>query len=132
MLPDLLARNGHGYTFAVPAWTGEGDAYSGVMVGASPELLVRREGDRIFVNPLAGSIGRHSDPEVDQARREGLAVSEKDLREHGYVVEDIVRILREHCDELDVPDGPSVIGTDVVAPVHLHHRAPARRLHVGA
>src|SRR5690606_7185413 len=114
VLPDLLARNGHGYTFAVPAWTGEGDAYAGVMVGASPELLVRREGDRIFVNPLAGSIGRHSDHEIEQARREGLAVSEKDLREHGYVVEDIVRILREHCDELEVPDGPSVIGTDAL------------------
>lgn len=114
VLPDLLARNAQGYTFAVPAWTGEGAATEGVMVGASPELLVRREGDRIFVNPLAGSIGRHADPEIDQARREGLAVSEKDLREHGYVVRDIVRILREHCDELDVPEGPSVIGTDAL------------------
>lgn len=114
VLPDLLARNGHGYTFAIPAWTGEGAESAGVMVGASPELLVRREGDRIFVNPLAGSIGRHSDPAIDQARREGLAVSEKDLREHSYVVQDIVRILREHCDELDVPEGPSVIGTDAL------------------
>ena len=114
VLPDLLARNAQGYTFAVPDWSGEGGAVAGVMVGASPELLVRREGDRIFVNPLAGSIGRHADPEIDEARRAGLAVSEKDLREHDYVVRDIVRILREHCDELDVPDGPSVIGTDAL------------------
>src|SRR5690606_27255787 len=109
LLPDLLIRNAHGYTFAVPIWAnGEQAEPTGVMVGASPELLVRREGDRIYVNPLAGSIGRHSDPEIDRERREGLAVSEKDLREHGYVVKDIVRILREHCDELEVPDGPSV------------------------
>lgn len=114
VLPDLLARNAHGYTFAIPDWSGEGGAVAGVMVGASPELLVRREGDRIFVNPLAGSIGRHADPEIDKARREGLAVSEKDLREHDYVVRDIVRILREHCDELEVPEGPSVIGTDAL------------------
>jgi len=114
VLPDLLGRNAQGYTFAIPVWSGEDATPAGVMVGASPELLVRREGDRIFVNPLAGSIGRHSDPEIDRERREGLAVSEKDLREHGYVVQDIVRILREHCDELEVPDGPSVIGTDAL------------------
>jgi isochorismate synthase len=115
LLPELLGRNAHGYTFAVPIWAaGAGAAPTGVMVGASPELLVRREGDRIYVNPLAGSIGRNSDPKVDQGLKEGLARSEKDLREHGYVVSDIVRILRMHCDELDVPDGPSVIGTDTL------------------
>lgn len=124
LLPDLLARNAHGYTFAIPAW-GLSDqaprtsndtpsAPSGTMVGASPELLVRREGNRIYVNPLAGSIGRHSDPATDLARKEGLAISEKDLREHSYVVNDIVRILRTYCDELDVPEGPSVIGTDAL------------------
>ena len=124
LLPDLLARNAHGYTFAIPAWGLNGQAShqnhttdaapSGTMVGASPELLVRREGNRIYVNPLAGSIGRHPDPEIDCARKEGLAISEKDLREHSYVVNDIVRILRTYCDELDVPAGPSVIGTDAL------------------
>lgn len=117
VLQDLISRNRHGYTFAIPAWKNVGDddvKIDGIMVGASPELLVRRQGDRIFVNPLAGSIGRHDDPVIDQNRRDGLAVSEKDLREHQYVVEDIVAILRQYCDELDVPDGPSVIGTDAL------------------
>jgi isochorismate synthase len=116
VLRDLLRRNAHGYTFAVPAWEGDAaaDKPAAVMLGASPELLVRREGDRVFINPLAGSIPRVADPAEDQARREGLAVSEKDLREHGYVVSDIVRILRDHCDDLDVPEGPSVIGTDAL------------------
>lgn len=115
LLPDLLRRNTHGYTFAVPIWAqGANAAPSGVMVGASPELLVRRVGDRIYVNPLAGSIGRSNDPEKDRSLQEGLARSEKDLREHGYVVADIARILRDYCDELDVPAGPSVIGTDTL------------------
>jgi isochorismate synthase len=121
LLPDLLARNGHGFTFAIPTWDTDEPSTarsnttpSGAMVGASPELLVRREGNRIYVNPLAGSIGRHADPAVDLARKEGLAISEKDLREHSYVVNDIVRILRTYCDELDVPAGPSVIGTDAL------------------
>lgn len=114
VLPDLLDRNAHGYTFALPIWSSDKASTQSMMVGASPELLVRREGAHIYVNPLAGSIGRHADPETDEARRAGLAVSEKDLREHSYVVEDIVRILREHCEELDVPEGPSVIGTDAL------------------
>lgn len=118
VLQDLLRRNTHGYTFAVPAWDGvptAGDERpTAVMLGASPELLVRREGDRVFINPLAGSIPRVADAAEDQARRDGLAISEKDLREHSYVVNDIVRILREHCVELDVPAGPSVIGTDAL------------------
>ncbi len=115
LLPDLLGRNAHGFTFAVPVWAdGADSAPTGMMVGASPELLVRREGDRIYVNPLAGSIGRSSDPEIDQSRKEGLSCSEKDLREHGYVVSDIERILRPYCAELDVPAGPSVIGTDTL------------------
>ena len=116
VLLDLLHRNAHGYTFAVPIWSGDdpGAQPAAVMLGASPELLVRREADRVFINPLAGSIPRHADAAEDAARREGLAISEKDLREHGYVVRDIVRILKEHCDELDVPDGPSVIGTDAL------------------
>ncbi|KAA0890004.1 isochorismate synthase [Pusillimonas sp. ANT_WB101] len=115
LLQDLLRRNAHGYTFALPIWGDGGTSLaSGVMVGASPELLVRREGDRIFINPLAGSIGRNSNPDTDAALKAGLARSEKDLREHAYVVNDIVRILHEYCDELDVPPGPSVIGTDTL------------------
>ncbi|MET4576067.1 isochorismate synthase [Ottowia thiooxydans] len=116
LMLDLLRRNAHGYTFALPIWSDEacGDVPAAVMLGASPELLVRREGDQVFINPLAGSIPRHADPAEDKSRKEGLAISEKDLREHGYVVRDIVRILKEHCDELEVPDGPSVIGTDAL------------------
>lgn len=115
VLADLLRRNAHGYTFAVPCWSEANTTTpSAVMLGASPELLVRREGARVFINPLAGSIPRHADPAQDQARKEGLAISEKDLREHSYVVNDIVRILRAHCSELEVPAGPSVIGTDAL------------------
>src|SRR5690606_27214017 len=51
LLPDLLDRNAKGYTFAVPIWGDGADAEpTGVMVGASPELLVRRIGDRIHIN----------------------------------------------------------------------------------
>lgn len=122
VLQDLLRRNAHGYTFAVPAWPEniENDAKDAasrpafIMLGASPELLVRREGGKVVMNPLAGSIPRHIDPLQDIDRRDGLAKSEKDLREHSYVVSDILRILQEHCEEIEVPANPSVIGTDAL------------------
>jgi len=113
LLSNLLAVNRHGYTFALPVWD-ETQAHSGTMVGASPELLVRRTGDVVHTNPLAGSIARHPDPEEDARRRAGLAASEKDLREHAYVVTGIADILREHCIDLQIPDRPSVIGTDTL------------------
>ncbi|THU05199.1 isochorismate synthase [Lampropedia puyangensis] len=113
IMRDLLTRNRHGYTFNLPIWAEDAQSQASMM-GASPELLVRREGEMVYINPLAGSIPRHSDPVIDQQRHEGLAASEKDLREHGYVVSDIARILAEHCTELDVPETPSVIGTDAL------------------
>jgi len=113
LLSNLLSGNRHGYTFALPLWDAD-KALAGMMVGASPELLVRRTGDVVHVNPLAGSIGRHPDPSEDSRLRAGLAASEKDLREHAYVVADIARILREHCAELQVPAQPSVTGTDTL------------------
>jgi len=115
LLAKLWSRNRHGYPFALPMW---GDASAsapvGMMVGASPELLVRRTGDVIHVNPLAGSIGRHPDPDADVRLRDGLTASDKDLREHTFVVDDIARILRKICVDLHVPTQPSVIATDTV------------------
>lgn len=113
VLEDLIRRNRAGYNFSLPIWDAQGK-HTGNMLAASPELLVRREGKRVYINPLAGSIGRHSDPKIDQKRRDGLAVSEKDLREHAYVVDDIVHNLAPYCAQLEVPEGPSVIGTDAL------------------
>ncbi|MFW8565784.1 isochorismate synthase [Orrella sp. 11846] len=113
LLQDLLHRNPHGYTFALPIWA-ENNKTKAIMIGASPELLVRREGDRISVNPLAGSRSRSSNQEFDLVLKENLTHSEKDLREHAYVVSSIKRILQAFCDELDVPLTPSVIGTDTL------------------
>ncbi len=113
VIEDLICRNRQGYNFSLPIWQASLD-HTANMLAASPELLVRRSGKHIFVNPLAGSIGRHANPETDKQRREGLAVSDKDLREHAFVVDDIVRNLKPYCAELNVPDGPSVIGTDAL------------------
>ncbi|WP_227875764.1 isochorismate synthase [Kushneria konosiri] len=106
LLKRLVSINPQGYNFALP--TGKAES----LVGASPELLIRREGHRVIANPLAGSIPRHRDPQEDQRRADGLRVSDKDLREHALVVEAIVAALRPLCHTLEVPEGPEVIATD--------------------
>ena len=62
-------------------------------IGASPELLVRREGARLSTVALAGSTRRSADPAVDDHLGERLLHSAKDLAEHRIVVETIERSL---------------------------------------
>jgi salicylate biosynthesis isochorismate synthase len=74
------------FVFAV----GRGDA---TFVGASPELLVRREGQRASTVALAGSTRRSADPSVDDHLGEQLMRSEKDRAEQAVVARRIGRAL---------------------------------------
>jgi menaquinone-specific isochorismate synthase len=73
------------------------------MVGASPELLVRRRGTAVESIPMAGT-STASDP--DAVRR--LRASNKDAREHRPVVEAIVAILAPLCDHVDAVPEPEI------------------------
>ncbi|WP_197517251.1 isochorismate synthase [Microbacterium karelineae] len=79
--------------------------------GASPEMLIRRTGLAIRSVPLAGSLPRSADRDVDRRRAIALAESAKDLGEHRFVVDGIARALRPFCSELRVPDHPEVVAT---------------------
>jgi isochorismate synthase len=89
----LRAVDPDAYTFAMPT-------DRGVIVGASPELLVSRFGRDVRSNPLAGSAPRSGDPDEDRANAEALASSAKDREEHAIVVEAVVETLRPLCEEL--------------------------------
>jgi len=107
----LLTRPGR-YVFSVPLQ--EPTLDGPLLVGASPELLVRREGAQISCTPLAGSAPRSDDPEEDRARADGLLASAKDLAEHAFVVEAIVHALKDVCVEIEAPSGPELLATDTV------------------
>jgi salicylate biosynthesis isochorismate synthase/menaquinone-specific isochorismate synthase len=66
-------------------------------IGASPELLVRREGARASTMALAGSARRSADPAVDDHLAEQLLRSDKDRTEHAIVARRIERSLRPHA-----------------------------------
>ena len=62
-------------------------------VGASPELLVRREGARAQTVALAGTTRRSADPAVDDHLGERLLQSAKEREEHAIVVRRIEQTL---------------------------------------
>jgi salicylate biosynthesis isochorismate synthase/menaquinone-specific isochorismate synthase len=68
-------------------------ARDGGFVGASPELLVRREGARVASVALAGSTRRSADPAVDDHLGQRLLQSSKDRGEHEIVARRIERAL---------------------------------------
>jgi menaquinone-specific isochorismate synthase len=79
------------------------------LVGATPEMLVRREGGLATSRVLAGTIRRSGDDEHDLALASALAQSSKDLEEHEYAVRSVARALAPFCSGMNVPDAPYVL-----------------------
>lgn len=99
--------------FLTPLGTGPNGAMRR-LVGASPELLVAKQGAAVSSNPLAGSARRSLDPSEDEAGASALLKSEKDRREHAFVVEAILDALAPYCRELKAPSGPALHSTRTV------------------
>jgi anthranilate synthase component I len=59
----------------------------GDIVGSSPELLVRREGDMVETRPIAGTRRRGATPEEDVALEEELRQDIKERAEHLMLVD---------------------------------------------
>lgn len=78
-------------------------------VGASPELLVSRRGDAVSSQPLAGTIPRSGEPEVDRRLGAGLLASVKERQEHALVVDEVADRLRPHCTVISVPEAPEIV-----------------------
>lgn len=114
LLSTLAQRNPLGYTFALNL--GEDDAQARSLVGASPELLLSKCGNRVLSNPLAGSVARSQDAEENRRRADALLQSQKDRHEHALVVDAVAAALRPFCRTLEVPSVPSILAT----PTMLH------------
>lgn len=78
-------------------------------IGASPELLVRRDGSGAATVALAGSARRSADPAVDDHLGEQLLRSDKDRSEHRIVAERIERRLHRLSVWVEVAPEPVVI-----------------------
>jgi menaquinone-specific isochorismate synthase len=74
------------------------------LVGATPELLVRRRGLEVESRPMAGTVVGNGDDALAR-----LHDSEKDAREHRPVPQAIAATLATSCTTLVVPELPRVV-----------------------
>jgi menaquinone-specific isochorismate synthase len=100
LLARLAARFPGCYTFACAG-----------LVGATPELLIRREGSRVSSLVLAGTIARGATEADDAALSAALLRSAKNAEEHRYSVESVRQLLTPLCSELTVDESPYLLQT---------------------
>jgi len=125
--PRVLARRLRAadpdcYVFAIGL---PGSAHA--LVGASPELLVRRSGDTVSSDPLAGTAPRGRDPVHDRELAANLLRTAKERNEHRLVTETVADGLTPFCTTLEVDDEPSLTSTATVWHLHTAIRGRLRR-----
>ena len=102
VLESLYKQQPASYIFA---FASNGDCF----IGASPERLIKKQGDEVYSTCLAGSISRGISEEEDQILGQTLLADQKNLIEHGYVVEMIKEALEQSCKEVILPDKPQLM-----------------------
>jgi menaquinone-specific isochorismate synthase len=76
------------------------------LVGATPELYIRRMGADVRSLVLAGTTPRGGSAAEDAALGAALLASAKDVEEHRYAVADVRAALAPLCDRLDIDEQP--------------------------
>jgi isochorismate synthase len=88
------------------------------LVGASPELVVRRRGRKVFSDPLAGTARRLPDRVRDREIAQQLLDAVKEQREHRLVAEAVADGLTPFCSNLVVDSEAGLTSTATLW--HLH------------
>jgi menaquinone-specific isochorismate synthase len=107
LLARLAARYPDCYTFSCAG-----------LVGATPDLLIRREGRELSSLVLAGTAPRGATPAADDALGKALLASVKDVEEHQYAVADVREALAPRCQQLDLDARPALLSL-----ANVHHLA---------
>ncbi|KFC83502.1 isochorismate synthase EntC [Buttiauxella agrestis] len=106
LLNRLISQNPTSYNFHVPLPDGSS------LVGASPELLLRKSGKNFSSLPLAGSARRDKDNiQRDSEIGAQLLRSTKDRHEHGLVTQAMHDVLLPRSQYLTLSDTPELITT---------------------
>ncbi|SDO38305.1 isochorismate synthase MenF [Geodermatophilus sp. DSM 45219] len=97
LLARLATRFPDCWTFAVDG-----------LLGATPELLLRRTGRQLSSRVLAGTAPRGAGAD-DERLAAGLLSSAKDRAEHALAVDSLVRALEPYCATLTAPEEPELL-----------------------
>lgn len=104
LLARLMVQNPDSYHFSVPLPQGR-------LLGASPELLLRKQGHQLWSTPLAGTARRSDNAKEDRLQADALRHSLKDLHEHRVVTQAIHHRLAPITRQLHIPLHPDVMPT---------------------
>lgn len=96
----------------------------GGFVGASPELLIARDGDTVRAHPMAGTLPRTGVPSIDTAATARLMASPKLLHEHQITIDSLADALLEWCSFVDSEPEPSVV--EAASVLHLATQVEGR------
>ncbi|MFJ7747656.1 isochorismate synthase MenF [Peribacillus sp. NPDC097295] len=102
VLEQLIAEQPLSYIFSLEAG---GDCF----IGATPERLIKKQGNEIFSTCLAGSMGRGKSEEEDTLLGNELLSDQKNLQEHQYVVSMISNAFEVVCEKVMIPPGPELM-----------------------
>ncbi len=98
LVEDLYRRFSHANVFSIDGF-----------IGASPELLVSRDGRTVRAHPLAGTATRKSDDAEDAAQVAALLSSGKDRIEHQITIDWLLAELLPYCSYVDAEPEPSIV-----------------------
>jgi menaquinone-specific isochorismate synthase len=79
------------------------------LIGATPELLVRTEGDRVTSVILAGSIRRGANEAEDDQLGRSLLNSAKDAVEHDISVRSVTDLWDRFCETMTIASSPTLL-----------------------
>ncbi len=98
ILARLAATYPHAYRWSLDGF-----------IGASPELLVRRAGDLVAAQPMAGTVPRGLDPAADAAAISALKASANFSNEHQITIDAVLDGLLPFCSYVDADADPVVV-----------------------
>lgn len=101
VLRSLLRDQLDTYVFAI-------DKQCSCFVGATPERLIKRQGDQFLTLSLAGSIARGATPSEDERLGSFLSQDIKNLHEHELAVDMIKGAMQLLCEEVNAPNDPII------------------------
>lgn len=95
-------------------------------IGATPERLLRREGEHFLAEALAGTTARGATAAEDARLARALLHSDKDQREHRHVVDSLRRRFQEAGLEVPAEAPPRLLALPNVQHLWTPMRVPAR------
>ena len=80
-----------------------------ILFGSTPERLIKKQQQTIFTEAIAGTAPRGQNVKEDNKYEYELLNSNKDKKEHQFVVKEIIDKINLISNSYDIPNNPSVI-----------------------